>query len=68
MTRTINGRTFVALKTIPVRNQGCNRDFGLTKKDARDQAMEEAQQIRRGGNRARVIPNADGFGIWVEEI
>lgn len=66
MTRTINGRTFVARHTVPVRNWGCNVDFGLRERDARDQAAEEARDIRKSGRAARVIRNADGFGVWEE--
>lgn len=68
MVRNIGGRTFVARHTVPVRNWGCNVDFGLSEKDALDQARGEAASFRKGGRRARVIRNADGFGVWTEEL
>jgi len=68
MTRIIDDRTFIMMKTIPVRNQECNHNFGLSRQDAHDQANAEARSLHKAGRRARVIKNANGYGIWVEAI
>lgn len=60
----IDGRRFHYRKTVPVRKKdGPN---GLAPRDARDQAREEARNIRLLGKRVRIIENAEGYGIWEE--
>lgn len=62
---TLRGKSYRFRHTVPVRKVEPAQP-GLPYRDARDQAQEEAKAIRRRGKGARVIPNAEGFGIYEE--
>lgn len=63
---TLRGKSYRFRHTVPVRKDDSPELGGLRYRDARDQAQEEARNIRRRGKGARIIPNAEGFGIYEE--